>query len=254
MPNWVINQVEFKGKQERINELLERIKGDDVRGDGGEGVIDFNKIVPMPEALNIECGGSTDNGIELFLTAINKDAPWFERDWVTKLGVNLKELHEKLNFEKRFRSFNNCLTEDEIEKIRKYSDIDKLLETGFKACCNLMEYGATTWYEWCIKMWGTKWNASESYIESPTSISFNTAWGAAIPVLKKLAQMYPDVKIELKFADEDIGSNCGRVTFKGDSCDEEYFEYGEESVRFACDLWGFDPDEFLEEDESEDEE
>lgn len=248
MPNWVINSVSFEGKQERINELLEKIKGDD-----GVEVVDFNKIIPMPESLNIECGGRTDDGIELFLTAVNKDAPWFKRDWVTKLGVNLEELSEKLNKEKRYRAYRSCLPPEEIKKIEGYVELDKALEVGFKACCNMMEYGATTWYEWSIKNWGTKWGASESYLESPTSISFNTAWSAAIPVLAKLAQMYPDVEIDLEFADEDIGSNCGRVKFKGDIYDEEFFEYGEESVRFACELWGEDPEEYLE-DEKEDEE
>ena len=35
----------------------------------GIGTIDFNKITPMPENLNIECGSNTDDGINLYLTS-----------------------------------------------------------------------------------------------------------------------------------------------------------------------------------------
>lgn len=60
MPNWVQINLHFNGEKSKIKELLENFKNDEA----GFGSIDFNKIVPMPESLNIECGSKTDEGIK----------------------------------------------------------------------------------------------------------------------------------------------------------------------------------------------
>ena len=46
MPNHVTTKIEFYGAQSNIDKVLELIKGDGA-------CIDFNKIIPMPESLNI---------------------------------------------------------------------------------------------------------------------------------------------------------------------------------------------------------
>ena len=49
--------------------------------------------------------------------------------------------------------------------------------------------------------------------------------------------MYPAVKIEHEWADEDIGSNCGRrVYYDGERVEEYYPEYGKESLEFAASI------------------
>lgn len=58
MPNHVENHIEFSGDKQRIDAMLEQIKDDEY----GIGTIDFNKIIPMPESLNIEAGSKTDRG------------------------------------------------------------------------------------------------------------------------------------------------------------------------------------------------
>ena len=62
MPNHVINLVTLRGDETKIAELLEAIKNDEI----GRGSIDFNKIVPMPEALNITAGSETDKGLQFY--------------------------------------------------------------------------------------------------------------------------------------------------------------------------------------------
>ncbi len=101
MPNHVINLVTLRGDEKRIAEMLDAIKVDEV----GRGSIDFNKIVPMPEALNITAGSKTNEGLQHYkdfvsvykteiLTPIHKD--WNEdlifsqkegeQQWTTQLS------------------------------------------------------------------------------------------------------------------------------------------------------------------------
>lgn len=51
-----MNRLRLEGDQNRIDELLKSVKGKD-------SVLDFNRIIPMPESLNIEAGSRTDNGL-----------------------------------------------------------------------------------------------------------------------------------------------------------------------------------------------
>ena len=59
MTNCIANRLHLSGDQNRIDELLESIKGE-------ESVIDFNRIIPMPESLNIESGSRTNNGLKTY--------------------------------------------------------------------------------------------------------------------------------------------------------------------------------------------
>ena len=65
MPNHVTNRLNLIGEQTRIDELLDRIKNDEL----GRGTIDFNKIIPMPEALDVESGSVESDAIKAYLKA-----------------------------------------------------------------------------------------------------------------------------------------------------------------------------------------
>jgi len=60
-------------------------------------------------------------------------------------------------------------------------------------------------YEWCCENWGTKWGTYEGQeiIKGVSSISFSfcSAWSPPIPVVNKLAQMYPQVCFKMKSYD-----------------------------------------------------
>lgn len=59
MPNYVTNKVEITSTN--AAEALAFIKGDD-------SAFDFNKIIPMPESLDIESGSLTDFALAYALT------------------------------------------------------------------------------------------------------------------------------------------------------------------------------------------
>ena len=75
------------------------------------------------------------------------------------------------------------------------------------------------WYAWRNKYWGTKWGAYDAYTNIGTStitFVFSTAWSAPFPVYEQLLKKYPELVWEVRFADEDIGSNCGKLIYNPD--------------------------------------
>jgi hypothetical protein len=97
------------------------------------------------------------------------------------------------------------------------------------------------WYEWHLKYWGTKWNAYDGYAiigKSYITFVFNTAWSCPIPIIEQLAKML-DYDINIKFADEDYGSNCGKLHY--DKSTHQWTEELEHEMKnprkFARNLW-----------------
>ncbi|MBS4090401.1 hypothetical protein [Pseudomonas rustica] len=65
------------------------------------------------------------------------------------------------------------------------------------------------------EVWGTKWNAYDQVIDLDAGeLSFDTAWSCPLPVLTQLSRLHPDDEIIVRYADEDIGSNCGTVRLR----------------------------------------
>jgi len=69
----------------------------------------------------------------------------------------------------------------------------------------LNEYGATNWYDWCVKYWGTKWEPSnvyyvstldERYEYSSITVHFETAWNPPDELYNYLLQIHPELSFE----------------------------------------------------------
>lgn len=120
----------------------------------------------------------------------------------------------------------------------------------------MKKYGDKNWYDWSIKHWGTKWNACD-FIDNPqeygADIIFNTAWDTPEPIFQTLWNMFPDAHFVVKYADEDIGCNCGIFDFKGETDFAQYTDKStdscamEDAIRFACEVWDYDADDYLRE-------
>ena len=219
MPNWVRNKVSFEGLSDKIEAMLDSIKS--VNGNGDINFIDFDKIIPMPESLKIESGTSTDTGIAL-VKYLSGDYSELKKmlsyQWVTNAGIKT--------------------VEELFEDFKKSENYEKTIEQGKKAIFNLENYGHNDWYSWSVDKWGTKWNASETSSDGEV-LEFETAWSSPEPVIVKLSDMNPDITFIVEYADEDIGSNCGRYTLK-----EGVGEYVEYDGIQACEVWGYDPAEY----------
>ena len=149
---------------------------DDAPNDQGM-TVDFNILLPMPADLDITCG-------------YNPAIP--EED----INIPIGRLSQK-----------------------KY--VDKCVAAGFNAWnaereYNQQKYGATTWYDWCVSNWGTKWNACDvEKADAGDVIIFNTAWGMPEGWVNELAK---HADFTILYADEATGSNCGWCTFMGGEC------------------------------------
>lgn len=63
------------------------------------------------------------------------------------------------------------------------------------------------WYSWNNANWGTKWNASDSFVEMKAGsvvVLFNTAWALPIPIIEKIEKMIMDKFVDLKIYGEFI--------------------------------------------------
>lgn len=131
--------------------------------------------------------------------------------------------------------FNKIIPEPETEdecpeeyKVNKSSSIESLKDKPW-----------FNWYEWHIDHWGTKWGAYNCYTKigkSYIKFVFSTAWSVAQPIIERLSLLgFP---LEVKYADEDWGSNCGVVTWSREQGWEIQFAKDMRNPeRFARDLW-----------------
>ncbi len=214
MANYIMNRLHLSGDQKQIDELLKSVRGE-------ESVMDFNKIIPMPESLHIESGSRTDTGLKAY------------KDFVyvyTFAGTEKKDL---LNIPKE--------KEEVFLKTRPDIRRDEW-ELGRSAFQNEQKYGATTWYEWSMRSWGTKWNAFKAEITEDNTIEFQTAWSRVMPVVQRLAENFPDISFNYRWADEDLGVNVGMAEFEnGEVVSDKFFNaQSKEAFELAAELWGLD--------------
>lgn len=101
----------------------------------------------------------------------------------------------------------------------------------------VQKYGHADWYSWCLKNWGTKWNAYDQY-ETSNGVVFQTAWSSPFELIQLLSKLFPKHEFVMTYADEDLGYNCGEIKFQGGKFIEMSIEQGsEEAILFANEIW-----------------
>lgn len=189
MPNHVTNRLRVvHANEERVKEVLAYLKS------GESQFIDFNKIIPMPEELNIDSGSTGINGMKYILEL-------------------LKITGRDEKFIKNFESQNE-------------EQMKESISLGEQYLSNIQKYGYPTWYEWRNFHWGTKWNAYDQSFEEQGTIWFNTAWSGVSELIGALSIVFSDVDFYYTFADEDTGCNTGDGIIKNGDIDMYYPECG----------------------------
>ena len=254
MPNWVTCRLSvYNVSESRMKQIREFVSSDHF----DEGVfrhvpIDFNKIIPMPEELNVHSGSSETVTIDLYRAYCRPESKYDER-----LGVDeetFKNIRmsgsECLNWFGKYRDpLPDIHQDDEHDLSRKFSlyiEDEKeypALVCGRRYFLNKLLYGFTSWYDWCRANWGTKWNSCRSKY-SDNGWLFETAWSAPLNVIRVLSEIFPDAEFELDYADEDIGNNCGEIHYLNGVVEYERteFECEQEADEFAINvIYGCNP-------------
>lgn len=193
MPNNVTNQLTIMGSDSQVQAVLDFLKGTD--SEGKELLIDFNKIEPMPKALNISSDSDSMNAMKYLLAV--------QSGFRAKIALKMDSALENL-----VASVEEIKTTDP----KRY---ETMIANGKQYLRNIADYGCITWYEWRIEHWGTKWNAYEASMVNANTMEFLTAWSGVPELIKKLATKFPDVEFEYIYADEDLGYNVGSYRMQG---------------------------------------
>jgi hypothetical protein len=162
MPNWTTNRIYAEGSTEQISDFLDKIRGDN-------GVLDFNRIIPMPELLRHTGSGScTING--------QRVAEWYVVD---------RGNHE-LKIPEQIRIFT---PEEEAE----------LQEIGYRSWYDWSNANWGTKWNACDPEIEDEGSPQYGYVR----ITFMTAWAAPEPILHRLAAMFPFLSLTCEWRHED---------------------------------------------------
>lgn len=194
MPNWVKNEIETT---EDVRELLIN----------DSGHVDFTRVVeikmphpdlqfPVPFSINfnfilrktilrIENGAKQDITLEEYLA--------LPPDKKLAAAIDIMAKSEGL--------IQTEFDESKKELLLKYAE-------------NVLACGFSNWYDAQLAYWGTKWNACETSIEEDGKIRFDTAWSCPHPIYQALQKKFPNLNLKAKWADEDVGYNCGFLEIK----------------------------------------
>lgn len=245
MPNYVTNIVNIVGPADQKEKLLEQIAFD-----GKPGTFDFNRVIPMPKGLDLTEGSIAETAIDAYLSAMNPDnrSELASGERLTA-GEFLAAVEDARVCRGGYYSYtpNIWLTDKEILE-RSGCDEAKtpedLVRLGKQYLTNYREHGASTWYGWSTKNWGTKWNNdpdTPAVDQETGSLRFDTAWSMPESIFMELSRQYPELTLDVSWADEDIGYNVGNREFRNGEVVSEYIpEFGtDEAEEMAFDIKGF---------------
>lgn len=183
MANNVLNRMTVNGPADAVSNLFDFIKGENEKGD--ELLIDFNKIIPMPDELMVE-ESSRSHEAEAYIMVHELNLP------------DPREIKSDI-----FPNADNAMKDPEAFKA--------YISLGHKLVNNREKYGYPTWYDWRRNNWGVKWNADDTEKIDEHTIQFITPWNGVPDVMQALAEKFPEVSISYNYADDVC--NCGSFLF-----------------------------------------
>ncbi len=209
MPNWAYNTLTIKHKDV---EVLKKIK-EELKGDAEGQYLDFNKVIPMPETLDVT-SPLRKNDLMFYILTLAKN-----RDEILELPHRiLTHVQSILDEHKTDKSLNELLKKymQDYTELILAGTADKKDEHGFVAgisllqghhyFINIVRYGVYSWYDWCCAMWNTKWNAccNEVELEGDTLMyQFDTAWSGPWPIAAAISALYEGTIVTMNTTYED---------------------------------------------------
>ncbi len=234
MANWVKNKVKITGPDEDVEMIFDLLTKDFL----------FSRILPIPEEVNLVSGTVTDEAIRAYMaTVVDEDQ---KQDFIEKYGAgSLKRMRDEYPSQFSFHTLKQVAAEKDhglvFDAETDPGGLQDYILYGKQYVENLFKYGARTWYDWCIKNWGTKWPARDvEFVDKGHGFvryAFETAWDPPVGIFEIILKQFPTLRLDIQYADEDIGSNCGE--FVGGVNDAEWINR-EGDIEFAEEVWGVD--------------
>lgn len=174
MPNWCSNRLTIEARSEKDAEILiSAFKLDDRD-------FSFNAIIPRPKELNIIEGSVTSMAKDYLSEASQASTP-----------EQLKELKEKWRIKAAFASCDEFTGFDDDAKFGR--GYEAFIKYANVVADNISRFGYPTWYDWNVKNWGTKWDASSVELTQKGKLlifEFETAWAPPVPVFEYIAEHF----------------------------------------------------------------
>jgi len=192
MPNHIVNRITADFNLEKF-----------IGKAGDRKTFDFNQFIPMPKCLVRDgCPMNVEMIAEITLGLIDLGAPkQMPSNPMEDMGAAVSAMHQ-----------GNAIRLLQESKMAKDLS-DEHFELLIAMIRSYRECGSLNWHDWSHKNWGTKWNAYDVEVVSPSVVTFQTAWDNPRPVIDVLATAIGSLKHE--WADEDWGNNVGWVEYKG---------------------------------------
>jgi hypothetical protein len=262
MPNHITNRLIVEGADKEKSKFFKHIKDDKEE----RGYIDFNKIIQMPARMSeVESSGRMAEVLLAYLIYTSPTIAFDEEGNLRKKAMFdiLRAVESRVIAGWRFVNFASASLLDKPE-FQKRGRFEKYLEHGGKRMSgtnteankkeeflaegrrlylNILEYGTPTWYEWANKTWGTKWNAYDQTLFDG-EIIFHTAWSGVPELMRIMSEQFPELTFHYLYADEDFGSNVGKLKIKNGVMLEAFFpaSNSKEALEIAEDLLGSQTD------------
>lgn len=224
MPNHITNRLSIEGevadKKRAYSTLI-----------GNNGYFDFNKIVPMPKELGIESGGIVDNlalalkgKVDKFGRYCSPEETFNEiKKMLTPKGY-ANSLKQAIQHNKNLELYGSANWYEWCPENwgTKWNAYDQVLPISLRYPKNRI---ARLGKKNVNKPLGVYLHRIakkrihslfEQNPESSPEIIFDTAWSTPEPVISALSRRFPSLVIKVRFADEDIGSNCGEYHYQND--------------------------------------
>jgi len=120
----------------------------------------------------------------------------------------------------------NILTfEGDKKQIKKLINLIYNEKDGFKFINFSPHYdedNKLTYNDWLIYHWGLNSDILKSELISDTEIKFETLWVTPVLGIEYLSSLSPNLKLTVKYADEDIGYNVGEYVYINGELEHEY--------------------------------
>jgi len=191
---------------------------------------DFNRIIPMPKAIEDTFESSYPvHGVELLLYLAYQNEllkPQIDNGiftTCTPIGI---------------RMATGIPYEPLEDVVREYLRIKPdVKEDGEKSLKALAETGYLSWFGWSVENWGTRRNPSCTCLqydeEERLEFLFETEWSFPKPIIMKASSMFPTLDITVLYYDEggdfagqgSLGPNgVGLMECHGDEIPEKLYE------------------------------